>query len=69
MNIPKSTRREFVQTTSAGLGAALVATQAPALAAACASKPDRTIGFALAGVGKLTTNEIAPALKERSTLA
>jgi len=64
MNIPKRTRREFVQTTSAGLGAALVAIQAPALATACASKPDRTIGFALAGIGKLTTNEIAPALKE-----
>ena len=58
------TRREFVQTTSKGLSAAFVLTQTAALSSACARKPDREIGFAVAGVGRLTTNHIAPALRE-----
>ena len=58
------TRREFVQTTSKGLGAAFVLIQTTALSSACASKPDRKIGFAVAGVGRLTTSQIAPALRE-----
>jgi predicted dehydrogenase len=64
MKTHDGTRREFVRTTAKGLGAAFVLTKTAALGSACARKPDRTIGFAVAGVGRLTTTQVAPALRK-----
>ena len=65
MNEPSQTRRQFINKTSAGLGAAMVASQTPGLlTSALAQTPGRKINFALAGLGSLSTNQIAPALQK-----
>ncbi len=66
-------RRDFLKTAGKGLGTIAVAAQLPGLVAcspadrdvpgeAPRSPQDRPIGFALCGLGGLSTNQIAPAL-------
>lgn len=61
MNTPLQSRRHFIKT------GALAAASAPWIAclatAARAADSDRKLGFALCGLGSLSTNQIAPALK------
>jgi predicted dehydrogenase len=58
------TRREFVTATAAGVGAALAgASTARPLRAAGAYQTGRQIGFAVAGIGNLATNQVLPALR------
>ncbi|HAV60966.1 MAG TPA: glucose-fructose oxidoreductase [Verrucomicrobiales bacterium] len=66
MNTPASpTRRQFLSRTSTGLGAALLVAQAPGiLSVGRAADSGRKINFALAGLGSLSTNQIAPALQK-----
>ena len=62
MTTPTQTRRQFIRTTSAAAAAA------PLLAAvssrAAAAEPGRKIGFALCGLGSLSTGQLAPALQK-----
>jgi predicted dehydrogenase len=57
-----STRREFIKTST------IAAASLPLLGAfspvARAADPDRKLGFALVGLGSLSTNQIAPALQK-----
>jgi len=62
MKIPSQTRREFIKTT--GLAAAGVSLAGPLATRISAAEPDRKIGFALAGLGNLSTRQIAPALQK-----
>jgi predicted dehydrogenase len=62
MNMPFHTRREFIKT--AGLAAAGVSLAGPLASPVRAAGPDRKIGFALAGLGNLSTHQIAPALQK-----
>src|SRR5688572_15373312 len=59
-----ASRRSFLGQVSAGLasGALLSAVTAPAAKGAADS--ERKLGFALAGLGSLSTNQIAPALQK-----
>jgi predicted dehydrogenase len=61
MNKPLQSRRHFIKAT------ALAAATAPWIArltpAASAADSDRKLGFALCGLGSLSTNQIAPALQ------
>jgi predicted dehydrogenase len=56
MNRTTLTRRDFIRTTT------LAAAAVPL--ASFAAEPERKIGFALAGLGSLSTNQIAPALQK-----
>ena len=60
MNTTSQTRRDFIKTS------ALTAAALPfvGVGSALAADPDRKIGFALAGLGSLSTNQIAPALQK-----
>lgn len=60
MKAPIQSRRDFIKTTS------LVAAGLPFMGAlsSYAQTPDRKIGFALAGLGNLSTHQIAPALQK-----
>ena len=58
------TRREFVHATSRSLGAALVLSHTAALGSACARRPERPIGFAVAGIGQVAAHQVIPALTE-----
>ena len=62
MQIPFRTRRDFIKTT------ATAAASLPFLGAlsqrAFADEPSKKIGFALAGLGKLSTDQLAPALQK-----
>ena len=62
MNAHSSTRREFIRTS------ALAAVSAPFLGAlvpsSLAAEPGRKLGFALCGLGSLSTNQLAPALQK-----
>ena len=66
------TRREFINLTTAGVGAVLAGVGAAATAttvASCAgsaadSQDSKPIGFAFAGVGSLTRSQLLPALSE-----
>jgi predicted dehydrogenase len=60
MNGTKSTRRDFIKTTMLA-AAALPLANVPA---SLAAEPERKIGFALAGLGSLSTYQIAPALQK-----
>jgi len=62
MKIPFQSRREFIKTT--GLAAAGVSLAGPLASRAYSAEPDRKIGFALAGLGNLSTHQIAPALQK-----
>jgi predicted dehydrogenase len=58
------TRREFVTAAAAGVGAAIAgASTARPLRAAGACQTGRQIGFAVAGIGNLATNQVLPALR------
>ncbi len=62
MNASDRTRRDFLKTTAlAGASIPLLGTLASCERAA---EPGRKIGFALAGLGKLSTNRLAPALQK-----
>ncbi len=56
------TRREFLKTTA--LAAASVSLAGALAPRARGADPDRKIGFALAGLGNLSTHQIAPALQK-----
>jgi predicted dehydrogenase len=60
MNMISQTRRDFLKT------ATFAAASVPLVGAvnALAADPDRKIGFAIAGLGSLATNQIAPALQK-----
>jgi predicted dehydrogenase len=60
MNMTSQTRRDFLKTAS------LAAATVPLIGAssAFAADPDRKIGFAIAGLGNLSTNQIAPGLQK-----
>src|SRR5208282_463593 len=62
MKMKFHTRREFIKTTA--LAAASVSVAGPLASRARADEPDRKIGFALAGLGSLSTYQIAPALQK-----
>jgi predicted dehydrogenase len=61
MSEPDQTRRQFIRKASTGVGAAAVMTRFGKLVGD-ASAQVRTLNFALAGLGSLSTNQIAPAL-------
>jgi len=56
------TRREFIKTTA--LAAASMSLAGPLASRVRAAGPDRKIGFALAGLGRLSTYQLAPALQK-----
>src|ERR1017187_2458431 len=62
MKMKFHTRREFIKTTA--LAAASVSFAGAMAPRARAAGPDRKIGFALAGLGSLSTHQIAPALQK-----
>ena len=62
MNIKSHTRREFIKTTA--LAAASVSFASTLALRVRAAEPERKIGFALAGLGRLSTNQLAPALQK-----
>lgn len=65
MNNESQNRREFLQRSSTGLGAALIAAGTTSFASSLrAADPDKKVNFALAGLGGLSTNQIAPALQK-----
>ncbi len=59
------TRREFVRATAAGVGGVLAGSAVPRpLKAITPSRNRQPIGFAVAGIGSLATNQVLPALRE-----
>ena len=64
MNPSHQSRRQFINKTSTGLGAAVAASQLPGLISSAAAQEGRKINYALAGLGSLSTNQIAPALQK-----
>ncbi len=62
MNAKFQTRREFIKTSA--LAAASVSFAGALASRVRAAEPDRKIGFALAGLGNLSTRQIAPALQK-----
>ncbi|MGA3284923.1 MAG: Gfo/Idh/MocA family oxidoreductase [Verrucomicrobiota bacterium] len=62
MKMKFHTRREFIKTTA--LAAASVSFAGALASRARAAEPDRKIGFALAGLGRLSTYQLAPALQK-----
>ncbi len=62
MNARFQTRRDFLKTTA--LAAASLPFAGALTSCARAAEPGRKIGFALAGLGSLSTNQIAPALQK-----
>jgi predicted dehydrogenase len=65
MNNSDLNRRRFIERTSTGIATMVAASQAPALLSSVrAAEPERKINFALAGLGSLATNQIAPALQK-----
>lgn len=61
MRTHRQTRREFIRTTSLAVAAAPWLAAGPSQAGAL--DPDRKIGFALCGLGGLSTGQLAPALQ------
>jgi len=62
MKMKSHTRREFIKATA--LAAAGVSFAGPLVSRIRAAEPDRKIGFALAGLGNLSTHQLAPALQK-----
>ena len=62
MKMKSHTRREFIKTSA--LAAASVPFASALASRARATEPDRKIGFALAGLGNLSTHQLAPALQK-----
>jgi predicted dehydrogenase len=62
MKMKFHTRREFIKTTA--LAAASVSFAGALASRARAAEPDRKIGFALTGLGRLSTYQLAPALQK-----
>jgi len=62
MKMKSHTRREFIKTTA--LAAATVSFTGALASRVRAAGPDRKIGFALAGLGNLSTHQLAPALQK-----
>jgi predicted dehydrogenase len=62
----QQSRREFLRDASLGVAgvAAGVTMSGMATSTARAAEPDKKLGFALAGLGVLSTNQIAPALQK-----
>lgn len=57
-------RRSFISQAGKGLAVTLAAGTGPFVLAARAAEPERKLGFALVGLGNLSTNQLAPALKK-----
>jgi len=64
MDPSQSTRRDFIQKTSAGVGAAVLAGTVGFPSITRADHHGKKVRFALAGLGNLSTNQIAPALQK-----
>ncbi|MGD0350947.1 MAG: Gfo/Idh/MocA family oxidoreductase [Verrucomicrobiota bacterium] len=62
MKMKLHSRREFIKTTA--LAAASVSFAGALASRVRAAEPDRKIGFALAGLGRLSTYQLAPALQK-----
>ncbi len=62
MKMKSHTRREFIKTTA--LAAASMSFAGSLASQVRAAGPDRKIGFALAGLGNLSTHQLAPALQK-----
>jgi predicted dehydrogenase len=62
MQTQRQTRREFIRLASLAAASAPLFASWPSLAGA--ADPDRKIGFALCGLGGLSTGQIAPALQK-----
>jgi predicted dehydrogenase len=62
MKVERSARRRFLGRALAGSGAVLAAARLSGLVGSAAAQENRMINFALAGLGSLSTNQIAPAL-------
>jgi predicted dehydrogenase len=62
MNTHSKSRRDFIKTTT--LAAASLPFINSLTSAARAAEPDRKLGFALVGLGSLSTHQIAPALQK-----
>ncbi len=60
-----NTRREFIVRCGTGaLVLNLAAKKAPFILASHAAEPEKKLGYALVGLGSLSTNQIAPALQK-----
>ena len=58
-------RREFIgNVTKGGIALALASGSAPFVLTARAAEPEKKLGFALVGLGSLSTNQIAPGLQK-----
>jgi predicted dehydrogenase len=57
-------RRNFLKTTTKTLAVTFAASTGPFVITARAADPGRKLGFALVGLGSLSTNQIAPALQK-----
>lgn len=57
-------RRRFLRRASAGLGTAIAASHLPGLVPPARAQQRDQVNFALAGLGSLSTNQIAPALMQ-----
>lgn len=62
MNFNSANRRQFIKTTA--LAAAGTPFLGGLLAKSFAAESERKLGFALVGLGNLSTNQLAPALKK-----
>lgn len=63
MSLITHSRRSFLQVATAGLGGALLAAR-PTRASVRSVSRDRTIGYAIAGIGSLSRNQLLPALEK-----
>lgn len=61
MNKALTTRRKFIGQTAGGIA---IASAAPFVLTSHAAEPQKKLGFALVGLGNLSTNQIAPALQK-----
>jgi predicted dehydrogenase len=59
-----SSRRKFIGQTAGALAVTAAALQAPFILTTPAQEPQKKLGFALVGLGNLSTNQIAPALQK-----
>jgi predicted dehydrogenase len=57
-------RRDFLKTATKALAVTFAASTGPFVITARAAEPEKKLGFALVGLGSLSTNQIAPALQK-----
>ena len=64
MKFSDTNRRDFIKTTSTGMGAILAAGSAPVFLSHAHAAEGGRVNFALCGLGSLSTNQLAPALQK-----